>query len=229
MNKKIKNFQFLMPLVMLYITVDLASLVYSYKEISLSFIIMMASSIIFPLTFIISDIVTEVYGYKIAKNMIWCGILCDFVFTILTYLVSLTPSPTANQYNAYYVVLNPLLRAITAQTLGIFIGAFTNIYCMSKWKVILKGKHFWLRSIASSIIGEGFALIISVLIALGGILSIKTIMYVILYAYIYKMVFAVFVSPIGQMIAQLLKEKEGIDVYSYDKELNPFKDLIRAN
>lgn len=225
MNYHVKQYQFLMPAVMLYITFDLASLVYSYKEIKIGFIVGMASSIIFPLTYILSDIVIDVYGYKIAKSMIWYGLACDFIFGVITYLVSLTPSPDLHQYNAYYVVLGPLLRAITAQALGAFVGAFANIYFMSKWKIILKGKHFWLRSIGSSIIGEGLALILSILVALGGVLPSKTILYIILYAFIYKMIFAIFVAPIGQVVAQLLKSKEGIDPYNYDEDLNPFKDL----
>jgi uncharacterized integral membrane protein (TIGR00697 family) len=225
MPDKINNYKFLIPLVMLYITFDLSSLVYSYKEIQISFIVGMASSIIFPATFIISDIITEVYGYKIAKSIIWYGIICDFIFAIITYLLSFTPSPSTLQYNAYYSVLNPLLRAISAQTIGVFIGAFINIYCMSKWKTILKGKHFWLRSIGSSMIGEGLTLIISVLVALEGIIPTKTIMYVIFYAYIYKIIFAVLIAPVGAVCAQLLKDKEDINFYHYNTELNPFKNL----
>lgn len=217
------SYKYLMPIVMLYITVDLASLVYSYKEIHISFIIGMASSIIFPLTYIIGDVVTEVYGYRIAKSMIWYGIMCDFVFATLTYLVSLTPSPSSSQHDAYYTVLSPLLRAITAQTIGICIGAYTNIHLMSRWKTLLNGKHFWLRSIGSSIIGEGLALIISVLIALGGILPTEKILFIILYAYIYKMIFAVLIAPVGQVAAHTIREFEHPSIEMNNYDLDPFK------
>lgn len=208
---------------MLYLTFDLASLVYSYKQIQIGFVMGMASSIMFPFTYIISDIVTEAYGYKTAKSLIICGIVCDFIFAAVAYLISLTPSPSIVQYNAYHLVLSPLLRSLTAQTLGIVIGGYVNIYLLSKWKVVLKGKYFWLRSIGSSTIGEGIALVISVFVALHGIVPTNTIANIIAYAYIYKIIFAVFVAPFGAIVAQFIREKEGVDIYDYNLDLNPFK------
>lgn len=225
MSVKHNHYSYLLPLAMLYITFDLSSLVYSYKEIKISFITGMASSIMFPVTYIISDIVTEVYGYKSAKLLIWYGIICDFIFAIVTYLVSFTPSPSINQYNAYYIVMSPLLRAISAQTLGIIAGGFVNIYLLSKWKVILNGKYFWLRSIGSSTIGEGLALVISVFVALQGIVQLDTILHVILYAYLYKIAFAIFIAPFGSLVAAIIRMKEGINIHDYDIELNPFKTI----
>jgi uncharacterized integral membrane protein (TIGR00697 family) len=225
MSGKNNNYSYLIPLAMLYITFDLSSLVYSYKEIKISFIIGMASSIMFPITYIITDIVTEVYGYKSAKSLIWYGIICDFIFSVVTYIVSFTPSPSINQYNAYQTVMGPLLRAISAQTLGIIAGGFVNIYLLSKWKIILKGKYFWLRSICSTTIGEGLTLVISVFVALQGIVKLDTILHVILYAYLYKIAFAIFIAPFASLVAKVIRMKEGINIYDYNIKLDPFKNV----
>lgn len=208
-----KQLNFLIFMSMLYITVDLASLVFSYKQIRFQFIIGMASSIVFPITYLISDLITEVYGYKVAKNIILFGIACDFIFSFITYLLTLTPAADLYQYTIYSSVLGSLPRAIAAQTFGGIIGATINIYFMSKWKISLNGRHFWLRSIGSSVVGEGTSLIISCLVALTGVIPIKSILKIIFFAYIYKIIFAIFVAPLGQVIAILAKSNHPTNLH----------------
>ncbi len=205
---------------MFYISIDLSSMVFAYKIIKIGPIIGAASSLIFPLTYSIMDIIAEVYGYKTAKKILWFGFACDLIFAALVLIISYIPSINLQETIAYKLVLGSLLRAVVAQTIGVLVGAFINIYLISKWKIITNGKHFWLRSIGSSTIGEALMLSISVFIALIGVLSLSQLMYLIMYTYLYKIFFAVAVSPIISFIASILKNK--VDDTIETINFNPF-------
>lgn len=207
MNKLLKTYDHLIFIAMLYIAVDLSSMVFAYKIIEIGPIIGAASSLIFPLTYSIMDIIAEVYGYNIARKIVWFGFVCDLIFAILVFFISHIPSPVQAQTMAYIQVLGLLLRAVVAQTIGVLSGAFINIYLISKWKMLTNGRYFWLRSIGSSTIGEAIMLIVSVLIALLGILSFSQLIHLILYAYLYKVIFAIIAAPLISIVAIFLKKK----------------------
>lgn len=133
------------------------------------------------------------------------------------------PSPVLNQQESYNYVLGSLWRSVSSEMLGVLAGAFINSMIISKWKIITKGKYFWLRSICSSAIGELIMLLISVPLALYGILNVREIINLIVYAYAYKILFAIIISGPANYLANLLKTKEGIDNYDYDVSYNPFK------
>jgi len=224
MNKIVRNYDYLIFIAMVYVAIDLSSMVFAYKIIKIGTIIGAASSLIFPLTYSIMDIIAEVYGYKIAKKIIWYGFLCDLIFAILVLLISHIPSTSQMQTVAYIQVLGSLLRAVIAQMIGVLSGAFINIYLISKWKTITNGQYFWLRSIGSSTIGEAIMLVISVLIALTGILSFYDLFHLIVYTYIYKVIFAIIAAPFASIIATILKNKIE-NWHSHSVNFNPFKNI----
>ena len=202
-----KNLEYLILIVMIYVAIDLSSMVFAYKLIKIGSVVTAASSIIFPLTYSIMDITAEVYGYQVAKKIIWYGFVCDLIFAVTVLIITLIPSLTQSETLAYAQVLGSLLRAVIAQMIGVLSGAFINIYLISKWKVMTRGKYFWLRSIGSSIVGEGVMLIVSVLIALIGVLSFPQLMYLIMYTYLYKIFFAIAAAPFVSLIALIMKSK----------------------
>jgi queuosine precursor transporter len=155
------------------------------------------------------DVIAEVYGYQMAKKIIWYAFACDFIFAILVLFISHIPSANQSETAGYIQVLGPLLRAVVAQTIGVLSGAFINIYLISKWKIMTNGRYFWLRSIGSSTIGEAMMLIISAFIALVGVLSLSKLFQLIIYTYIYKIIFAIVAAPFISIIATILKNKVG--------------------
>lgn len=209
MSKRID--EYLLFIVMMYISIDLASMVFAYKVIEVAGVVAIASSLIFPLTYSIMDVIAEVYGYKIAKKVVFYAFICDLVFSLLTLFISYIPSITQQESLAYKQVLGSLLRAVVAQAIGVLTGALFNIYLISKWKLMCKGRYFWLRSIGSSMAGEAVMLIISVLVALIGVLSINQLIRLIIYTYIYKIIFAVVAAPMISLIAVFLKNTSYVD------------------
>src|SRR6185312_984618 len=108
---------------------------FAYKIIKIGSVLAAASSLIFPLTYSIMDIIAEVYGYQSAKRIVLYGFICDVIFGVITLLISHIPSINESQTIAYIQVLGLLLRAVLAQTIGVLSGAFINIYLISKWKM----------------------------------------------------------------------------------------------
>lgn len=172
-EKNFESYQYLMLLAMIYIAVDITSMAFAYKIIVIKNVVLAACSLIFPLTYSIMDVIAEIYGYQLAKKVIWYGFICDFIFATLALFLSHLPSHDPSQTGVYVQVFGLLLRAVIAQMAGVLIGAFVNIHFLLKWKILTRGRYFWLRSIGASTIGEAIMLIISVLIALIGVISLR--------------------------------------------------------
>jgi uncharacterized integral membrane protein (TIGR00697 family) len=209
MNTTIKGYEYLVLIAMIYMAIDLTSMVFAYKIIEIGPLVGAASSLIFPLTYSIMDVTAEVYSFQTAKKIIYFGLACDFIFAILVYLISQIPSSDSLQTIAYVQVLGQLVRAVVAQTIGVLTGAIINVYLLSKWKIMTNGRHLWLRSAGSSLIGEAIMLVISVSIALIGVLTLSQIFHLILFTYLYKVVFAFAISPLVSISAAFLKNKIG--------------------
>lgn len=222
-NYSLESYKYITLLSMIYLSCELGSLVLSFKIIQLKFFFGAAASLIFPITYTLNDIITEVYGFNTTKKIIWFIFICDYLFVFLVFFAIQAPSPILNQQESYNLVLGPLWRSLSSEIIGVLAGAFINSFIISKWKIITKGKQFWLRSIGSSAIGEIIMLLISVPMALYGILSISEIGKLIIYAYVYKIIFALIISGPANYFANLLKSKEGIDVYDYNVSYNPFR------
>ncbi len=217
-----RSYRYLTLMAMLYLACELASLVLSYKIVKLPLFYGSAASFIFPITYTWNDVITEVYGYRQAKNIIWTVFVCDLVFVALTGLISHVPSVDAVQQLNYQVVLSPLWRAFFSELCGVLVGAFINAMLISRWKILLKGKWFWLRSIGSSAIGELVMLLISVPMAMLGVLSLHDMVNLMTYAFVYKLLFASLVSIPANGLVYCLKRREGSEVYDYDISYSPF-------
>lgn len=221
--KATKNYKYLTLLCMLYLTTDLISLALTYKFIEVGPIFISAEALIFPLTYTITDIVAEVYGYSEAKKVIWLVFLCDFIFALAVFLLIKVPTSDPMIQKTYDYTLGSLLRGTVAEVIGVLSGIFINIYAISKLKILTKGKYFWLRSIGSSTVGEAVLVIVSMPILFAGMISGQNLLKVIVFTYLYKIIFAIMIALPAAIIATILKRIEQIDVYDYNINFNPFK------
>ncbi|MCE3268379.1 MAG: Conserved hypothetical rane protein [Burkholderiales bacterium] len=226
-TRPVVQYKYLLLLAMLYLTVDLACLALTYKFVlvgvtGIGFIKTSIEIFIFPLTYTITDIITEVYGYQTARKVIWLVFLCDFLFALITFFMVKVHSPDQIMQKTYDDVFASLLRGSLAETVGVLCGIFANVYLVSKFKVIAQGKYFWLRSIGGASTGEAILVIIAVPIIFWGKLGNSDILTMIVSTYIYKVIFAIVISVPASIVAQFLKLKENIDVYDYNVKFNPF-------
>jgi uncharacterized integral membrane protein (TIGR00697 family) len=222
-----QQYKCLLPLAMFYMMVKLVTVLLIYKIISIGTINITAASIIIPLWFLTGDIIAEVYGYNISKQIIWAALIFQFIFAYICTLFINLPSP-ANWVHqaAYYQVFGNLPRVVISSFIAILSGAFINAYTVSKWKILLKGKLFWLRSLGASIIGEAIFVIISLSMEFIGVVPLKTLMQLILISFAIKIVINPILVIPSAMLTSLIKKIENVDIYEYQLEFNPLKIKI---
>ena len=183
-----------------------------------------AAVILFPLTYIIGDVFTEVYGFRKARTIIWLGFGCSF-FAVLIYLVTIAlphPGYWENQ-EAYAVVMGTTPRVAIASFAGYLFGEFSNSFVLSKLKVVTKGKNLWLRTILSTVVGEGLDSIIFITISFWGTMENSIVLKMILFQYLFKVGYEVLFTPVTYAVVKAVKEKEGIDVFDEGLKYNFIK------
>ena len=180
-----------------------------------------AAVILFPITYIFGDVFTEVYGFKRARILIWLGFGCSF-FAVMIYLITISlPHPGFwNNQDAYVVVMGTTPRVALASFIGYLFGEFSNSMVLSKLKVKTKGKNLWLRTILSTVIGEGFDSIIFIGISFWGTMENSVLLQMILFQYLFKVVYEILFTPITYAVVKWVKKNENIDVYDYDIKYN---------
>jgi len=220
MNNQYKH---LTILSMLYMTIKLITLVLIYKILTIGPLYASASTLIIPFWFFLGDVITEVYGYQVTRRLIWIALICQFVFAFISAGFVGLPSPTAwPQQEAYSQVLGKLPRVAIASFLAIVIGAFLNAYILTKWKILLRGKYFWLRCLGATAIGELIFTIVAFITEFWGVTSNSNLIHLMAISYSVKLLAGpILIIPVS-FVAAWLKKSEGIDVYEYDINFNPF-------
>jgi queuosine precursor transporter len=184
--------------------------------------------VLFPISYIFGDVLTEVYGYRASRKIIWTGLGCAVLMSFVYYLVQVIPPASfwPNQ-QAYESILGFVPRVTFASIVAYFCGEFSNSYILAKMKVFTKGKHLWSRTIGSTVLGEGVDTIVFCLIAFTGVFTSTEILSIVISNYVIKVLYEVVATPGTYAIVNFLKRAEGVDVYDYNTNFNPF--IIEGN
>ncbi len=225
-EKSNKPYHYLPILTMLYITVIMTVSVLSNKIIIVAGHVTMAGTLFIPFWFILSDIITEIYGYKISRQIIWFSFLCLFIFSILCSIALHAPSPNFwHGQSAYELVLGDLIRITASGLIAYIISGTMNIYLLVKWKLLLKGKYFLLRSLCASTIGEFVYTVLAVVMIQFHILAWGEMEKIIITSYSIKVICTLLSALPANFIVSLLRQNE-ITVET-DDHINPFKKSSR--
>ncbi len=204
-----------------FVTSLITANIIAVKIISVGSIMLPAAIIIFPLSYILGDILTEVYGYRWARRVIWLGFACNLIFIIFAWIGQLLPPAGFWEgQSAYEAILGYAPRLLAASFGGYLVGEFTNSFILAKMKLLTQGRWLWTRTIGSTIIGQGLDTTIFITIAFVGTPSFAAIM--ILYHWLAKTAIEVLATPLTYTVVNFLKKKEGIDTYDYKTSFNPF-------
>jgi len=208
----------------LFITCLITANIIIVKQIGIGPVILPAAIIIFPMSYIISDILTEVYGYGQARKVIWLGFICNLIMVAAIWIAGLLPAaPDFEAQSAYDRILGNTPRFLIASFLAYLAGEFANSYVLSKMKIATKGRWLWTRTIGSTLVGEGLDTVIVLSIGFAGILPAGTIGIMMLGHWIVKVLYEVIATPFTYMIVNYLKRKEDIDTYDYNTDFNPVR------
>ena len=217
------NLKYILPLALLYITIYLAADSVCYKIVALGSIIEPGPPFIFPLSYAIGDIIAEVYGYSLARKIIWLTLVFQLIYALMVTFVIKLPHPSFwTLQSAYNDVFGGILRFVIAGSVSVLASHFFNIYIFSKLKILLQGKHFYLRFITSSAIGGLVLVLIIILFGYAGRVDSKTAFNMFFSIYILELLYACFTAWPAWMICGYLKIKEKLDVYDTSTNFNPF-------
>ncbi len=206
----------------LFVTCLITANIIIVKQISIGNLVLPAAIIIFPLSYIFGDILTEVYGFQQARRIIWLGFLCNLVAVVAIWVGKLLPSaPVFEAQQAYERILGSTPRFLVASFVAYLAGEFANSFVLAKMKVKTKGRWLWMRTIGSTLVGQGVDTFIVLSIAFLGVLPLSVLGIMILSHWLLKTVYEVLATPFTYIVVNYLKKKEGIDVYDYTTNFNP--------
>ena len=183
-----------------------------------------AGVMIFPISYIINDVVAEVWGYRKARLIIWVGFLMN-LFAVLFYTLSVhwPAAPFWQNQDAFANILSSTPRIAVASLVAYLVGSFINAYVMSRVKIITKGRNFSFRAILSTLFGEGADSAIFITIAFAGIIPWSQLPMMIVTQAIIKTLFEVVLLPLTIYVVNLIKRVDNIDTFDVGVSYNPFK------
>ncbi len=218
------NSKYILLIAMIYTAISVAADVVAYKYTRFVGLVESGATILFPLTYVIGDVVSEVYGWGISMRIVWFGLLSEAIFALSLVLVIHMPSYGIGTHQKEYTdVLGNIWLFVLAGIIADSVAGLLNVYFISKYKVRLRGEFFWLRSIISTCLSEFILILITVLIAFIPVIHFKATIHVFWDAYKLEIIYAIFFVAPAQYCVGWLKRAEGIDVYDYGISYNPFK------
>jgi len=210
--------------VALFVTCLITANIIIAKQISIGGIILPAAIIIFPLSYIIGDVLTEVYGYQQARRVIWLGFLCNLIAVLAIWIGKiLPPAPVFEAQSAYDRILGSTPRFLLASFIAYLAGEFTNSFVLAKMKIITKGRWLWTRTIGSTLLGQSVDTVVVLTIAFLGVLPLSVLGIMLLSHWLVKTIYETVATPLTYVVVGYLKRKEGIDVYDYGIDFNPLR------
>jgi hypothetical protein len=185
-----------------------------------------AGILFFPISYVIGDVLTEVYGYARARRAIWAGFAALlFMVTMSMIVVALPPDAGWTGQAAYEAVFGQVPRIVFASIIAFWAGEFVNSYVLAKMKIWTKGRHLWTRTIGSTIFGEGVDSLIFYPVAFLGAEGWTTdlVLKVLFTQWVLKVSWEVVLTPVTYVVVGWLKRREGIDVYDEATDFTPFR------
>lgn len=198
----------------LFVMTLIVSNIASIKVVAIGPLVFDAGTILFPLSYIVGDIVTEVYGYRKMRSLLYVGVV-SLILTMTTFwVVQILPaSPDWPNQVAYESILGVVWRIVLASVTALFLGEIMNAYVMARMKVRSKGKNLWVRMISSSVVGSVIDTVVFSTVAFLGTMSFGALAQLMATVFLIKITTEVIVSPLTIKIINIVKRREKIDTY----------------
>ncbi len=208
--------------VAIFITCLITANIAAVKLVNIFGLVLPAGIIIFPISYIFGDILTEVYGYRQARRVIWLGFLCNLLVVVAIWIGEvLPPASFWNGQAAYERILGYTPRFLLASFLAYLVGEFANSFVMAKMKIATRGRWLWTRTIGSTLVGEGLDSLVFMTIAFVGEIPMIMLALTIVTQWLVKSAYEAAATPLTYVTVRFLKQREGLDVYDYDTRFNP--------
>ena len=209
-------------MVAVFVTCLITANITAVKLVSIFGFILPAGVIIFPISYIVGDVLTEVYGFHSARRVIWLGFFCNLLAVLAIWLGGLLPAaPVWSAQGAYERILGYVPRLLVASFLAYLVGEFANSIVLAKMKVATNGRWLWSRTVGSTLVGQGLDSLIFVFVAFFGTIPLAALISAIVAQWLFKSLYEAAATPLTYLMVNKLKRLEGVDVYDHDTDFNP--------
>lgn len=182
-----------------------------------------AGILFFPVSYVIGDVLTEVYGYARARRVIWTGFAAMVFMAFMSWaVVSMPAAESWNGQDAYEQVFGLVPRIVLASIIAFWAGEFVNSFVLAKMKIWTKGKALWSRTIGSTFVGQGVDSLIFYPVAFLGIWETRDVMIVMVTNWLLKVIWEAVLTPVTYIAVDFLKAREGVELFDTDTNFSPF-------
>lgn len=219
------GYKFLVFLSMTYMSIMLCNAILTNRYIGTDEFFVLGGTLTSPFVFIMDDIIAEIYGYKITQSVILSGFAAQTLFALICELAVLSPHPGFfKEQAAYAYILGPSLLRIDISGFAAYIVAnLINTYILTRWKVLLKGRLFWLRSLGSSAFSEALYTCMAIVMMEINSIPLHAVFKVIMISFTIKLTYSLIFAGPANLLVNYIKRVTGIDVYDFPKNFTPFK------
>ncbi|MGE5839048.1 MAG: queuosine precursor transporter [Deltaproteobacteria bacterium] len=208
--------------VAIFVTCLITANIIAVKLVDLFGLILPAAIFIFPLSYITGDVLTEVYGYRQARKVIWLGFLCNVLVVLAIWVAQVLPAASFwDGQKAYERILGYTPRILAASFLAYLVGEFANSFVLAKLKIATRGRWLWMRTIGSTLVGQGLDSLMFITLAFGGTIPVQALTMAVVTQWLAKSAYEAAVTPFTYLVVNFLKRKEGLDTYDYGTRFNP--------
>ena len=215
-------------LLALFTTCLLVSNVIAGRLMNIGDIVLPSAVILFPITYILGDVFTEVYGFKKTRLVIWIGFAANILMSLVFLAATALPAPGFfSAKGAYATVLATTPRMVVASLIAYFMGEFGNSITLSLLKKATKGRFLWTRTISSTIVGQAFDTGLFIFIGFAGTMPAGILVGMMGAQYLFKVAYEVLCTPITYAVVGVIKRREGVDTFDVGVVYNPFGAFAR--
>lgn len=220
-----QGFKCLAFLSMLYLCIMLFNALLTNRYVGSASFFVLGGTLTSPLVFLIDNIIAEIYGFKITRSIIFFSLIVQTIFVILCQLVIQSPAPDFFHENNFYTKLlgGDLIRIHLSNCVAYVFAILINTKILTQWKVLLKGKKFWLRSIGSNTISEALYSLIAIILMEFQAIPLSQILRVLIISYSIKLLYSIILVYPLQIIINIIRNITGIDIYDFDYKFIPSK------
>ena len=186
-----------------------------------------AGILFFPLGYVLGDVLTEVYGYARARRCVWAGFAAMLFMALMSWVVvKLPPAEGWPDQKAYEAVFGNTWRIVFASLAAFWAGELANSFVLAKMKLLTEGRHLWMRTIGSTIVGQGVDSLLFYPLAFVGVWSNAQVLTVMVTNWMLKVAWEAVLTPLTYLVVNRLKRAEGLDVYDEGTDFTPFRTRI---
>jgi queuosine precursor transporter len=207
----------------LFLTCLLVSNIIAGKLILVFGLVLPSAVVLFPITYILGDVFTEVYGFRETRIVIWSGFAANVLMSAVFLLAIALPFPAFfKDQDAYAKVLGITPRIVAASLVAYWAGEFANSITLSALKKVTRGRWLWTRTISSTVVGQALDTAIFIGLGFAGVVPLPVLFQLMYAQYLFKVAYEVVLTPVTYLVVRRIKRREGVDTFDVKVAYNPF-------